>query len=330
MQGLLMYKVGSYEFFSQFMAFTSENIKVFLAVLDRGSFSAAARALGRVPSAVSLVISQLEAELDVPLFDRGSREPRPTAAARALEPRARHLASQLRQLDADALALHRGLERRLTLAVAPELLSDRWTVPLATLAREFPSLEVEIISAPQTDALRLLHAGRADLALVFERERVDEREGFEEVGSDTMIAVLAPGLLAPGRSAHTLRLEDMLDLRQIAMTGRHSEQPNLQPDLQPNSQPDSQPNSRFILARQIWRTDSQLATLRLVQAGLGWALLPRTLVEPLVAAGQLLEVGFQNASNQVRQLVDIVWSRERPMGLGARRYVELIQQAWRA
>ena len=300
------------------MPFTSENIKVFLAVLDHGSFSAAARALGRVPSAVSLVISQLEAELDLALFDRGSREPRPLDAARALEPRARHLASQLRQLQADALALHRGLERRLTLVVAPQLLSGLWAAPLVALAREFPSLEVEIISAPQADALGLLHEGRADLALIFERERVDEREGFEEVGSDTMVAVLAPALLPPGRQADELRLEDMVDLRQIAMTGRH------------NDRYSDRADSRFILARQVWHTDSQLATLGLVQAGLGWALLPRTLVQPLIAAGALVEIGFQNASNEVRLLVDIVWSRERPMGLGARRYVELIQQAWPA
>lgn len=302
------------------MAFTSENIKVFLAVLDHGSFSAAARALGRVPSAVSLVISQLEDEIGVPLFDRASREPKPLDAARALEPRARHLASQLRQLQADALALHRGLERRLTLVVAPQLLSGLWATPLVALAREFPALEVEIISAPQADALGLLHEGRADLALVFERERVDEREGFEEVGSDTMIAVLAPALLPAGKQAHALRLEDMVDLRQVAMTGRQN---NRQDDGH-----DSRSDSRFILARQVWHTDSQLATLGLVQAGLGWALLPRTLVQPLIAAGVLVEIGFQNASNEVRLLVDIVWSRERPMGLGARRYVELIQQAW--
>ncbi|WP_343586540.1 LysR family transcriptional regulator, partial [Herbaspirillum sp.] len=41
------------------MAFSSDNVKIFLAVLDGGSFSAAARMLGRVPSAVSMAISQL-------------------------------------------------------------------------------------------------------------------------------------------------------------------------------------------------------------------------------------------------------------------------------
>lgn len=58
------------------MAFTSETLKVFLAVVDSGSFSAAARKLGRVPSAVSMAVSQLEAELDLVLFDR-STQPSP-------------------------------------------------------------------------------------------------------------------------------------------------------------------------------------------------------------------------------------------------------------
>ena len=55
------------------MAFSSDSVQVFLAVLDRGSFSAAARALSRVPSAVSMTIAHLEAELNVQLFDRSGR-----------------------------------------------------------------------------------------------------------------------------------------------------------------------------------------------------------------------------------------------------------------
>src|SRR5258707_581655 len=106
--------------------FDSDNVQVFLAVLDRGSFSAAARALGRVPSAVSMTIAQLEAELDLALFDRSGREPTATAAAKALEPAARQLAHQLRMLQGQALSLHQGLERRLSLAIAPELLAASW------------------------------------------------------------------------------------------------------------------------------------------------------------------------------------------------------------
>ena len=174
------------------MAFNSDSVQVFLAVLDQGSFSAAARALGRVPSAVSMAVANLEAELDLQLFDRTGREPRPTDAARALEPQARQIALQLRALHAHALSLTMGLEERLTLAIAPELMSARWSGPLAQLAAEYPLLDVEVLVAPQSDALTLLHTGRAQLALVFERPLLDGREGFQQVGAETLVAVAAP------------------------------------------------------------------------------------------------------------------------------------------
>ena len=293
------------------MALSSESVNVFLTVLDRGSFSAAARALGRVPSAVSMTISQLETDLGVALFDRSGREPQPTDAARALEPRARHIASQLRQMEADALSLHHGLERRLTIAVVPELVSAPWTDPLAVLAGEFPSLEVDVTSAPQRDALRLLHEGEVDLAIAFQREHLDEREGFEVVDSDTMVAVVAAGFRPPGQRRRRLRLEDLLDLRQIVMTGRSG----------------THVDSRLIFSRSVWHTDNPFATLRLVQAGLGWALLPRALAQPLIEAGELFAIEFDNTGNQLHLLVDIVWSRERPLALAARRLIELMKHA---
>ena len=125
------------------MPFAADQIPLFLAVLDAGSFSAAARKLGRVPSAVSMAIAQLEAELDLQLFDRRGREPVPTAAARALEPQARLLAEQLQQLNWQAQALHEGLEERLTLAIAPELFVRQGD---AQSYGEIAKLQAEVIS----------------------------------------------------------------------------------------------------------------------------------------------------------------------------------------
>jgi len=103
------------------MNFSSDNIQLFLAVLDRGSFSAAARALHRVPSAVSMAIGNLEAELGYSLFERGPREVRATAQALALEPHARLIAEQLGLLQVHALELSQGLESSLTIAVVPDV-----------------------------------------------------------------------------------------------------------------------------------------------------------------------------------------------------------------
>jgi len=293
------------------MAFSSESVQVFLAVLDHGSFSAAARALGRVPSAVSMSVANLEAELDLSLFDRSGREPRPTAAARSLEPQARLIDAQFKALQAHALGLTQGLESRLTLAIAPELLSAPWSDALATLAQEHPLLEVEVLSAPQADALVMLHTGRAQLALVFERPSLDGREGFQEVATETMVCVMAPShpvLQTPGGR---LREEHLTNTRQIVVAGR---------DLATS-------DPRFVFARHAWRTDNALAALSLITAGLGWGWLPRNFARPHVAAGALVEIPFENLSNGLDLWVDVVWSKERPLGLGAQRLVALIGAA---
>ncbi|WP_313212682.1 LysR family transcriptional regulator, partial [Stenotrophomonas sp.] len=74
------------------MSLSSDDIDLFLAVVDHGSFSGAARALRRVPSAVSMGIANIEAGLGYPLFDRSRREALPTAQALALLPHARSVA----------------------------------------------------------------------------------------------------------------------------------------------------------------------------------------------------------------------------------------------
>lgn len=292
------------------MAFTTDNVHLFLAVLDKGSFSAAARSLGRVPSAVSMAIGHLEAELDLLLFDRSGREPQPTAAARSLEPQARLLAAQLRQLDAQALALTQGLESRLTLAIAPELLSARWSAPLATLAQDYPLLDVEVLAAPQADALRLLHEGRVQLALVFERPSLDGREGFQEVSSEVLVAVMAPShpVLQAAQGSGLLREQHLTTTRQIVVASR---------DL-------ATTDPRFVFARHTWRTDNPVAALGLISAGLGWGWLPRSFVQAHIDSGALQLLAFENLTNGLELWVDVVWSKERPLGLAARRFVELI------
>ncbi len=295
------------------MTFSSDSVHLFLAVLDHGSFSAAARTLGRVPSAVSMAMGHLEAELDMPLFDRSGREPRPTAAARALEPQARLLAAQLQQLNAQALSLTQGLEERLTLAITPELLSSRWTGPLAARAARHPLLDVEVLVAPQADALAMLHTGRAQLALVFERPRLDGREGFQQVGNETLVAVVAPGhaLLEQAHQPGGLGEAELVGTRQIVIAGRDG----------------GVADARVVFGRHVWHTDSPEAASSLLEAGLGWGWLPLGLVQERLDRGRLCALPLKTMDNGMALCVDVVWSRERPLGLGARQLVDGMQQA---
>lgn len=289
------------------MPISSDDIRVFLAVLDKGSFSAAARSLGRVPSAVSMSIGMIEAELDLLLFDRSGREARPTDDAISLEPKARQVMSQLRLFETHALSLHQGLEAHLPIVVAPELLSLPWNRALTALSREFPSLTVDVLSAPQDEALAMLHGQKAILAIVFERPKIDERELFAEIGSELFVAVVAPGAVAVGNDTCFQR-DDLFTVRQIVVGSR-----------------ERVADPRLVLSRDVWYTDSHLAALNLVLEGMGWAYLPNSLVRTRIDGSSLMEIAFPEFSNQVRLWVDVVWRKDAPLGLGAARFIELLR-----
>ncbi|MGC6558765.1 LysR family transcriptional regulator, partial [Escherichia coli] len=82
------------------------------------------RSLKRVPSAVSMAIANMEAELGYALFERSSREPRPTEKAKALEPHARMIAEQLKLLQVHAQELSMDLESILNIGVAADINPD--------------------------------------------------------------------------------------------------------------------------------------------------------------------------------------------------------------
>src|SRR5437868_3729003 len=96
---------------------TPDALSLLQAVAQSGSFAAAARELGLVPSAVTYRVRQIEDALDVLLFDRSSRQAKLTAAGSELLRSGEQL---LHEIDAVAHRVKRvatGWEAQLTIAV---------------------------------------------------------------------------------------------------------------------------------------------------------------------------------------------------------------------
>ncbi len=74
------------------------NLATLVAILDKGSFTAAAGVIGCTPSAVSLQVKQLETYFGKPLFDRSSRQSRPTAFALEVAQAARDTTARIQAL----------------------------------------------------------------------------------------------------------------------------------------------------------------------------------------------------------------------------------------
>ena len=76
-------------------ALTPDALAMIDAIARSGSFAAAARELGRVPSALTYSVRQLEDALDVLLFDRSSRQAQFTTAGRELLHEGRRLLQEM-------------------------------------------------------------------------------------------------------------------------------------------------------------------------------------------------------------------------------------------
>src|SRR3954468_14229846 len=96
---------------------TIEQLRTLRAVAEAGSFSAAARKLGRVQAAVSQSIDRIEAQLGLRLFDRSGRVPRLTKHGEALVAAAAKVGGEVDALDDLVARLKRGEETTLSLVV---------------------------------------------------------------------------------------------------------------------------------------------------------------------------------------------------------------------
>ena len=144
---------------------TPDSLSMLHAIEKAGSFAAAARALGLVPSALTYRVRQIEDALDVLLFDRSSRQAKLTAAGHELLREGERL---LADMDAIANRVKRvatGWESQFTIAV--DGIIDRTTV--MELCEAFMALNaptrLKLRDETLTGTLEALTSGQADLAL---------------------------------------------------------------------------------------------------------------------------------------------------------------------
>ncbi|GAP35759.1 LysR family transcriptional regulator [Piscinibacter sakaiensis] len=98
-------------------ALTPDALVMIDTIARTGSFAAAARELGKVPSALTYSVRQLEDALDVLLFDRRSRQARFTAAGEELLHEGRRLLQEMEAVSNRVKRVATGWETQLTIAV---------------------------------------------------------------------------------------------------------------------------------------------------------------------------------------------------------------------
>lgn len=289
------------------MNLNQEQLIIFQTVIERGSFSAAARYLAKVPSAISMSIANLEIDLNLILFERKGREPTPTAAALRLYERTQYLLTEMNQWKQHAFALSQGLESTLNIVIVSELSHLDWPQYLSLIAEKFPALEINIFSAPQEDALNMLLNGTAQLAFMFEREILDHREQFVELKREILVPVAS--YQHPLAQRSHVYFEDVLISRQIVVASRDH---HMTPEL--------------MFSQHHWRTDNHHSACAMILQNLGWGVLPQQMLMQNPQLQQQLQIlNFVDFSPKFEYFVDLVWSRESNLGIAAHFLIDYIR-----
>ena len=144
---------------------TLDQMRVLVAVAEAGSFSAAARRLGRVQSAISQAVQTMETTLGVALFDRSARTPVLTDAGLAVVEDARAMLDGAKAMRARAQSIAEDVEPELTLAVDALFPMPLLMMSLNGLRGEFPKLPATVFTEALGGAEQRLREGAARMAI---------------------------------------------------------------------------------------------------------------------------------------------------------------------
>ncbi|MCC5859345.1 MAG: LysR family transcriptional regulator [Ectothiorhodospiraceae bacterium] len=158
-------------------------LKVFVTVVDAGSFSKAAQELNVSQPAVSKAVRELESQLDTVLLDRRGHSFVPSEAGSALLSYGRSIAALEREAQEAMNAFH-GLSRGRLNIGASTTIATYWLAPhLVEFQKRYPDLELRVISANTQRVVELLLDCELDIALVegaVSDERVEARPWTDE------------------------------------------------------------------------------------------------------------------------------------------------------
>jgi DNA-binding transcriptional LysR family regulator len=281
---------------------TLDQLRVLIAVAETGSFSAAARRLGRVQSAISQAVQTLESTLGCALFERGGRTPKLTEAGKVMLGDARYVLQGVDALRSRAQSIAHDVEPELTLAIDSLFPSGVLVESLKALSEAFPCLPVTLFTEGLGATEQRLRDGGARLAIG--SPLASEARGLES----TFLAAIA--MVPVVATSHPLAA-------QPGPLGRQALEPHIQLVLTDRS-PLSAGRSGGISSARIWRFADLGSRLDFLLAGFGWCNMPLHMVESHIAAGRLKQLELAEFVGLPMLLLNVMHERGRAPGRAGR------------
>jgi len=254
---------------------TLDQLRALVAVVEEGSFSAAARKLRRVQSAVSTSMANLEEQLGVPIWDRSTKIARLTEQGRAVLASARRVLLEVDSLKRLTSGMSGGLEAMVSLCIDALFPIDVLVDLCGRFATAFPSVDLRVDTQVLSAVSSRVVQGKATLGVV---TPVGLPSGLEQrvLGPIRMLTVCGArhplaSYAAPRRPVPTARLADAV---QIVLSERT----------------DAGVEDQAVLSPRTWRVADIHTKHALLRANLGWGNLPEHVAREDLRAKKLVVI----------------------------------------
>ncbi|MBA4501899.1 LysR family transcriptional regulator [Marinobacterium marinum] len=281
-------------------------LNAFVTVADTGSFSQAAQLLFLTQSAVSKRIALLESQLDCRLFDRIGRQVLLTESGQALLPKAREILISMEDAERMLGNLSGHVGGRLAVATSHHISLHRLPPLLKHFVACYPDVELDLQFAASEVAYEGVLKGDLELALITLSPEQDERICARTIWSDRLQYVVGHN--------HPLAASTHLNLTEL----------NRYPAILPSPNTFTHQRVRQQLARQglelnLGMGTDYLDTIRMmVSIGLGWSLLPETMIDEQL-------VRLDTGTEPIVRPLGYIYHRARTLSNAARELVQLLE-----
>lgn len=255
-----------------------DQLRVFIAAADLGSFSAASRKLHRAQSVVSDLVSRLEAQMGVQLFDRSGRYPRLTDAGAVLLADARRIVADVDLMRARAKGMASGIEPELSVVIDVMFPIDPITEAAKEFREVFAGTPLRLYVEALGNSYQLLLDRRVSLGIVGSLPLMPPSLASERLAGVPMIMVAAPEhqlASVPGVISRT----EIAKHTQLVLTDRSLL---------------SEGKEFFVLSQSTWRLADLFVKRAFLVAGLGWGGMPRHAVEADIESGRLSVLSIED------------------------------------
>ena len=250
-----------------------DQLLVLLTVAEEGSFTGAARRLRRATSSISYAIDTLEAQLGLPLFDRGTtRKPKLTHVGEAIVSEAKAVAHSVDTLRARVRGLLDGLESEVSLAIDSIYPSDQLVAVLNDFHMKFPTVPLRLLVQTLGGVERLIRNGDAGIGIGGLLHMDSAGLQRIQIGGVPIIPVAAP--------SHPLALAGdpspprALDHVQLVLSDR----------------PAGEGRDCGVVSLATWRVSDLTLKHKLLLSGIGWGGMPEPMVRADIESGTLVRL----------------------------------------